>query len=251
MLFATLFDGTAEASAITSFTAGTTQTNGGAFTVPTLSAAAAPGADNTFLSPFSLVHGDNPPSGTSTTASTNYVNLSATVTDIHEPMSLEITVADNTEFDEYFFTVKVTHNAEAARTHRHPIGPVTFELTDDSLDVSTSNITFDYTSNQFPRPTSTYNGVDGYDNSAAWSGQSLTFGGLQGGGGEFYFGEEVVFTFSVDIPSGLTGTFFLQMTPNPEPASFFLAGLGLVGGGFLYKRRRKTRASVVETEKAG
>jgi len=248
MLFAGLFDGTVAASVISSFAAGTTQTNGGAFTVPTLSAAAAPGADDTFLSPFSLVNGDNPPSGTSTTASTNYANLSATATDLHEPMSLQITVADNTKFNEYFFTVKVTHNAEAARTHRHPIGPVTFELTDGSLDVSTAGVTFDYTSNQLPRPTSTYNGVE---RSESWSGQSLTFGGLRGGGGEFYFGDTETFAFSVDIPSGLTGTFFLQMTPNPEPASFFLAGLGLVGGGFLYKRRRKTRASVVETEKAG
>ena len=107
---------------------------------------------------------------------------------------------------------------------------------DPGPNVPSGSFDFD-TPTKDPKPTSTYNTVNLHTPTA------LLFGGANGGGGELYTGQTATFTFSIDVPdyNGIftAGTFMLTMTANPEPASLALAGLAMVGGAFMAKRRRK------------
>lgn len=154
----------------------------------------------------------------------------------------------------YLVTVNLTNNRV------HPISPVTFSLSDP---VETFNFTSllpvgpavptgpnSFISPSSPAPTSTYNTVN--FNGLMAGVPTLHYGGLNGGGGEFYTGQTATFTFHLDLAdyvvatnNGIVvGSFVLSMVANPEPTSLALAGLAMSAGGFgAFRRRRKTKAA--------
>ena len=101
-------------------------------------------------------------------------------------------------------------------------------------------------------PSSTYNTAYSDDHFPDWNTNpggrtSLDFGGLQGGGGDLYYGETGVFTFGLTLPfdafsNGPSTQYFgLRVTANPEPSSLALAGFGMAAAGAIRARRRRKR----------
>jgi len=89
-----------------------------------------------------------------------------------------------------------------------------------------------------PLPTSDTFGVENPN-----IGTGFRFGGLNGGGGELYFGQTAISTFELSAISTGNGlrNFALDFTANPEPASLLLAGLLLGPAGIVANRRRRKR----------
>jgi hypothetical protein len=75
------------------------------------------------------------------------------------------------------------------------------------------------------------------------------FGGLNGGGGEIYFGETSTQTFrlaAISTANGSNQNFTLNFTANPEPATLLLGSLAMIPAGVALRRRRKAQQDVVE-----
>lgn len=74
------------------------------------------------------------------------------------------------------------------------------------------------------------------------------FGGLNGGGGEIYFGETAISSIGLTAfnfgAAGVTRSISLQFTANPEPASMALAACVLGPAGVVIQRRRRQRMKV-------
>ena len=223
--------GVADASVISGFSASgaAVQSHGGAFSVPAASNTAAPGAANTFIrfTAPTFAHDVQPATSTS-----NYVNLTANVTDLKQPMSLRVSQFDGGEASQYYFTVTMTNNTFKP----HPISPVTFALVNiDTGDFA--NTVFDN------RPGSAHS--SSYQTMSTVTPHSITFGGVNGGGGELSVGQTATFHFSVLLPEVSSGNFFLTMTPNPEPSSLALAGVVGLGGLVMARRRKKAAAAAI------
>lgn len=145
----------------------------------------------------------------------------------------------------YAVTVNLTNN------RFHPIAPVRFTLGAPVLTTNLFGSTAvgqnSFVSASSPSPTSTYNTVN--FNGLLAGVQTLQFGGLNGGGGEFYTGQTATFDFTIDLADYfvatnngfVVGSFVLTMVASPEPASLALAGFAMstAGAGFVARRRKK------------
>lgn len=168
------------------------------------------------------------------------VNISGTATLLNSLANWTVTLANFGGAFDYFFTVDILNSNAGS------IGPVKFNLTAGSLAVGAGGIAFNTT----PTPTSNYNSYNNF-NPGATTDTQLFFGGLNGGGGEFYNTQTGTFTFSLHIPSGVSGTFGFSLTAMPEPTSLVLGSIGMVAlGGIGYRRRKKQLSTATEQTNA-
>ena len=67
------------------------------------------------------------------------------------------------------------------------------------------------------------------------------FGGLNGGGGEIYFGQTAISSFSLGAVSfaAANQNFGLTFVANPEPTTLLLGGLAMIPAAVAARRRRK------------
>lgn len=183
---------------------------------------------------------------TSTVGATNIdslggtVSLNATINSpLNQPVSWNFNVFNTGAVgpQSYQFTVNMTHNIPGGL---HALQQTRFVLSGGLAGAGA--IDFNYAVN----PTSTYNAAYGSGLGAT----TLIFGGLQGGGGDLYFGQTATFTFTIDVPNSAVPlfapnqSFTLTMVPNPEPTTLLLSAIPLAAAGFWARRRRVAQPTV-------
>jgi hypothetical protein len=177
---------------------------------------------------------------------TNSINVSISVLELGSPFTVGFTVAENSHvgvlpiLTPYQLTVTLT-NAIV-----RPGSPTGRPISGFDLDVNPSPAGSPFIVLNTP-PGGPMATSDTFAVESPNLGAGFRFGGLNGGGGELYFGQTAISTIelaSITTANGVRN-FGLQFTANPEPASLLLGGLLLGPAGVIAARRRRKQANIL------